>query len=466
MNTSTINHTAVNTTTLKAGGDSTLSLNEGYFARRNVLDWVFAALVTGGLLYAFARYSDFMDVYEKGILFAAIPAAIAMGWFWRPLRVLMMVVSAFALLGIASYQGDLARAEQVFWLKYFLSSQSAILWMSVLFFMSTIFYWLGMFASGATNAQGHSSHSAVLESVGSKIAWAAVSMALIGTLVRWYESYLIGADVGHIPVSNLYEVFVLFCWLTTTFYLYFEAQYNTRTLGAFVMLVVSAAVGFLLWYTVVREAHEIQPLVPALKSWWMKLHVPANFIGYGTFALSAMVALTMLLKTATSKSLWIGLVALPTVLVVLPLTAVMFFGSAEMAPAMGKALRMVVPTVIFFVAVIWARKAINAHTPDAVVMDDLMYKAIAVGFAFFTIATVLGALWAAEAWGGYWSWDPKETWALIVWLNYAAWLHMRLMKGLRGTVAAWWALVGLVVTSFAFLGVNMFLSGLHSYGTL
>ena len=100
MNTSTINTTAVNTTTLKAGGDSTLSLNESYFVRRNVLDWVFAALVAGGFLYAFFRYSAFMDVYEKGILLAAIPAAIAMGWFWRPLRVLMVVVSAFALLGI------------------------------------------------------------------------------------------------------------------------------------------------------------------------------------------------------------------------------------------------------------------------------------------------------------------------------------------------------------------------------
>ena len=104
--------------------------------------------------------------------------------------------------------------------------------------------------------------------------------------------------------------------------------------------------------------------------------------------------------------------------------------------------------------------------PSLELLDDVMYKAIAVGFAFFTIATILGALWAADAWGGYWSWDPKETWALIVWLNYAAWLHMRLMKGLRGVVAAWWALVGLLVTTFAFLGVNMFLSGLHSYGTL
>jgi cytochrome c-type biogenesis protein CcsB len=100
------------------------------------------------------------------------------------------------------------------------------------------------------------------------------------------------------------------------------------------------------------------------------------------------------------------------------------------------------------------------------VLDDLIYKSIAIGFIFFTIATILGAIWAGEAWGGYWSWDPKETWALIVWLNYAAWLHYRIVKGLRGPVLAWWALIGLVVTTFAFLGVNMFLSGLHSYGQL
>jgi cytochrome c-type biogenesis protein CcsB len=458
MNTSTINTTAVNTTTLKAGGDSTLSLNEGYFAKRNVLDWVFAALVASGFLYAFFRYGAFMDVYEKGILLAAIPAAIAMGWFWRPLRVLMVVVSAFALLGIASYQGDLARAEQVFWLKYFLSSQSAILWMSVLFFMSTIFYWLGMFAK---------SQSSTLESLGSKIAWVAVGMALIGTLVRWYESYLIGADVGHIPVSNLYEVFVLFCWMTAAFYLYFESQYNTRALGAFVMLVVSAAVGFLLWYTVVREAHEIQPLVPALKSWWMKLHVPANFIGYGMFSLAAMVSLSYLIKQQANETRWHRLTPLWLLGVVLCFVPIVF-RSKSPAEVGGSYYWVGYLAVSGLIAagILLGRKRIAARLPSFEVLDDVMYKAIAVGFAFFTIATVLGALWAAEAWGGYWSWDPKETWALIVWLNYAAWLHMRLMKGLRGTVAAWWALVGLAVTSFAFLGVNMFLSGLHSYGTL
>ena len=457
--------TSINTTTLSAGRGSTLSLNKGYFARRNTFDWVFALLVAGGLLYALARYGAYMDVYEKGILLAAIPSTIAMGWFWRPLRILMLTVAGFALLGIASYQGDLARAEQVFWLKFFLSSQSAILWMSVLFFMSTIFYWLGMFAGNTPSATG-SSHSATLESLGSKIAWAGVGMALIGTLVRWYESYLIGADVGHIPVSNLYEVFVLFCWMTAAFYLYFEAEYKTRALGAFVMLVVSGAVGFLLWYTVIREAHEIQPLVPALKSWWMKLHVPANFIGYGMFSLAAMVSLSYLIKQQANETRWYRLTPLWLLGVVLCFVPMVFRKAPLEAGGSNYWMGYLLVAGLIAAGILVGRKHMAARLPSLEVLDDVMYKAIAVGFAFFTIATVLGALWAAEAWGGYWSWDPKETWALIVWLNYAAWLHMRLMKGLRGTVAAWWALVGLVVTTFAFLGVNMFLSGLHSYGTL
>jgi hypothetical protein len=213
MNTST--HTA-------AIGPTTLSLNEGFFAQRNKWDWLFAALVVVGGIFTFSRYAGFMDGYEKGILLAAIPFVVWLGWFWRPLQVLMLTVTTFSLLGIWSYQAPaevggatLARAESVFWLKYFLSSQSAILWMSVLFFMSTVFYWIGV----ASTKQ-----SAAMELIGSRLAWAAVTMALIGTMVRWYESYLLGADVGHIPVSNLYEVFVLFCWLTTAFYLYFEAQ--------------------------------------------------------------------------------------------------------------------------------------------------------------------------------------------------------------------------------------------------
>lgn len=445
----------MNTTTLQLDAP-------GYFARRTWLDWLFAVLAVVGAAVAFSRYGASMDVYEKGILIGAVPAVIGLGWFWPPLRVLMLVVGAASLLAIGLYSrvhdafgADLAAGENVFLLKYFLSSQSAILWMSVLFFMSTAFYWIGYFAR---------ERGATAERIGSKLAWAAVTMALIGTLVRWFESHQIAPDIGHIPVSNLYEVFVLFCWLTALFYLYYEDQYRTRALGAFAMLIVSAAVGFLLWYTVVRGAHEIQPLVPALQSWWMKLHVPANFIGYGTFALAAMVAFAYLIKQQAGETRWWRLAPLWLLGVVLCFEPLVFRRSGEG----GSAYWMVYfgVSALAVGGILLARRRIAERLPALEVLDDVMYKSIAVGFAFFTIATILGALWAAEAWGGYWSWDPKETWALIVWLNYAAWLHMRLMKGLRGTVAAWWALVGLAVTTFAFLGVNMFLSGLHSYGEL
>ncbi|MEN9780273.1 MAG: hypothetical protein RL014_1421 [Pseudomonadota bacterium] len=434
---------------------ATITLTPGFFARRSLFDWLFALLLSVGAGYAFVRYSAHMDVYEKAILIGTVPCAAWLAWFWRPLRTLMLVCAALALGAIGLYQGQLARADEAFLLKYFLSSQSAILWMSMLFFISTAFYWLGMFVR---------SQADTMELLGSRIAWVAVTAALVGTLVRWYESYQIGPDIGHIPVSNLYEVFVLFCWMTALFYLYFEAKYRTRSLGAFVMLVISAAVGFLLWYTVVREAHEIQPLVPALKSWWMKLHVPANFVGYGTFALAAMVAFAYLIQQAAAETRWWKLAPLWLLGVVLCFEPVVFRKSTE---GMSNYWAIYFGVSALIVAgIIAARRRIAERLPSPEVLDDVMYKAIAVGFAFFTIATVLGALWAAEAWGGYWSWDPKETWALIVWLNYAAWLHMRLMKGLRGSVSAWWALVGLAITTFAFLGVNMFLSGLHSYGNL
>jgi cytochrome c-type biogenesis protein CcsB len=445
----------MNTTTLTLGGP-------GYWARRSAWDWLFALAVVAGAGYAFSRYSGSMDGYEKAILLGTVPAVVALGWFWGALRTLSVGVGAAALLAIALYSrttdgfgADLAQADSVFLLKYFLSSQSAILWMCVLFVMSTVFYWIGFFVKAEDNTALR---------LGSQLAWAAVAMALVGTLVRWYESHQIAPDVGHIPVSNLYEVFVMFCWMTALFYLWFEQRYATRTLGAFAMLIVSAAVGFLVWYTVAREAHEIQPLVPALQSWWMKLHVPANFIGYGTFAIAAMVAFAYLIKQQADETRWWKLAPLWALGVVLCFEPFVFRqgggGIANYWAVYFGVSALIVGSILVL------RRRIAARLPAFDVLDDVMYKAIAVGFAFFTIATILGAFWAAEAWGGYWSWDPKETWALIVWLNYAAWLHMRLMKGLRGTVSAWWALVGLAVTTFAFLGVNMFLSGLHSYGEL
>jgi cytochrome c-type biogenesis protein CcsB len=366
--------------------------------RLSWFDWLFAAIVATGGLFALSRFGEFMDIYEKGILLAAIPSLALFGWFWKPFRVLFLVVAAVSLFSISQYHGNLARMDQAFFLKYLISSQAAIMWMCALFVLATVTYWAGLLARSDFTLK-----------TATALTWSAVAMGFIGLMVRWYESYLLGADIGHIPVSNLYEVFVLFCLITSLLYLYYEMRYQTRQTGALVLLVISAAVGFILWYAFDRGAQDIQPLVPALKSWWMKLHVPANFIGYGSFSISAMLGVAYLLVQ---------------------------------------------------------RGILASRLPKLEVIDDMMYRSITIGFAFFTIATILGAMWAADAWGGYWSWDPKETWALIVWLNYAAWLHIRLVKGLRGPLLAWWAVIGLLVTTFAFLGVNMFLSGLHSYGTL
>ncbi len=371
----------------------------------STFDWIWAALMICGTGFIFYRYGAVMDIYESVILSGVTPAIIALGWNWKPARAFLLTVAVLSLLAVNIYGDSLAPAETNFFLKFLISSQSAIMWMSALFLMATLAYFAGLFLRSDFTTR-----------VATAMTWAAAGMGLVGLLVRWRESHLIHVDVGHFPVSNLYEVFVLFSIITALLYLYYEARYKTRSLGAFVLLVITAAVAFVLWYTFGREAHAIQPLVPALKSYWMKIHVPANFIGYGSFSLAAMVGIAYLARNRAEQRNPQGLLA--------------------------------------------------TRLPSLEIMDDIMYKSIALGFCFFTLATILGALWAAEAWGGYWSWDPKETWALIILLNYAAWLHMRLTKGWRGAPMAWWAVAGLLVTTFAFLGVNMWLSGLHSYGAL
>jgi cytochrome c-type biogenesis protein CcsB len=370
-----------------------------------LVQWVWRILIALAGIGLLATYSSVFDVYEVAIVVITAVTLIFLGQNWPQYRNHIVVVALLSWFAVMLYGEDLAQGQSNFFLSYILASQSCFMWMSALFVLATVTYMGGLVL-----------RSEFTEKVATALTWSGATMGMVGLMVRWRESYLISHDVGHIPVSNLYEVFILFAVITALLYLFYERRYQTRSLGSFVLLVISAAVVFQLWYTFERGAHEIQPLVPALQSYWMKIHVPANFVGYGAFAMAAMIGVAYLIKSRTQ------------------------IGERE--------------------------GIISSALPPLTVMDDLMYKSIALGFAFFTVATILGALWAAEAWGGYWSWDPKETWALIVWLNYAAWLHMRMTKGWNGRPMAWWSVVGLFVTLFAFLGVNMFLSGLHSYGTL
>ncbi|ENW3545314.1 c-type cytochrome biogenesis protein CcsB [Neisseria gonorrhoeae] len=383
-----------------------LLIQKSLIRNLNLWDWVFAVLVFAATVFVQTRSGMHMDIYETVMLWASAGIAVFLGWFFKPMRwfVPLSVLLAYAAVGL--YGGNIKSAE-IFLLRYFLSSQSAIMWQCAF-----VFFALFAYISGAVLASVKNVPTNTLLGMGTVFAWVSAVAGFTGLLVRWHESYLLRPDAGHIPVSNLYEVFILFLVITALMYLYYEGKFAVQKLGGFVLGFMAVVVGFVLWYSVSREAHTIQPLIPALQSWWMKIHVPANFIGYGAFCISAMLGIAELVSLRAEEKggkLWL---------------------------------------------------------PPSALIDEVMYKAIAVGFLFFTIATVLGALWAADAWGRYWSWDPKETWAFIVWLNYAVWLHLRLVAGWRGKVLAWWAIIGLFVTAFAFIGVNMFLSGLHSYGTL
>lgn len=384
-----------------------------WYKRLKLSDWLFAAAIVAIAIAVQIKMPQRMDVYEVAILWSSAAIATALGWFFKPMRWFILGGVAMGYLAVGLYGGNIANSSDAngkFLLRYFLSSQSAIMWQAALTILTFVMYLLGTVVAWRTDKQ-HTEHISrqpnILLNIGSNLAWVAAFAGFVGLLVRWHESYLLRPDAGHIPVSNLYEVFILFMVVMGLMYLYYERKFNMHRLGAFVYTLMVGLVAFTLWYSMSRGAHEIQPLIPALQSWWMKIHVPTNFIGYGAFCMAAA------------------------------------FGVAELLSLRG---------VKFL--------------PDAAQIEEAMYKAIAVGFLFFTIATILGALWAADAWGRYWSWDPKETWAFIVWLNYAVWLHLRLVAGWRGKVLAWWAIVGLFITAFAFVGVNMFLSGLHSYGGL
>ncbi|ABL00192.1 c-type cytochrome biogenesis protein CcsB [Pelobacter propionicus] len=247
---------------------------------------------------------------------------------------------------------------------------------------------------------------------GSLLAYAGLGVQTVAIALRWKESYDIG--YGHAPLSNLYESVVFFSWTIILIYLFIDLKYRHRVIGAFV---VPFALLAMAWAQLGLNS-SIEPLVPALQSNWLLYHVITCFLGYAAFAVACGVSCMYLLKARHEMSSSLDVTA-------------------------GGLMGLFPPTRV---------------------LDDLNYRAIMIGFPLLTIGIITGAAWANYAWGTYWSWDPKETWSLIVWFIYAAFLHARFTKGWVGKRAAWLSIVGFCATLFCYLGVNLFLSGLHSYG--
>jgi len=225
-----------------------------------------------------------------------------------------------------------------------------------------------------------------------------------GLIIRWFESYKLG--IGHAPLSNLYESLVFFAWTIVVFSLVIERKREAKGLDTFVLPVAFLFMAYASFSPNIDT--KIQPLIPALKSNWLVGHVITCFLGYAAFVVASIFSFIYLLK------------------------------DREKAGSISKGL------------------------PDKKVLERYIYQSVVVGYILFSLGIITGSVWAYYAWGTYWGWDPKETWALITWLIFTAALHSRLVGKNRGRHLAILTLIGLISVFFTYLGVN-YLPGLHSY---
>jgi cytochrome c-type biogenesis protein CcsB len=228
--------------------------------------------------------------------------------------------------------------------------------------------------------------------------WTALGLNTAGLAFRWVESYQLG--MGHAPFSNMYESLIFYAWSLNLL----TVVLKKKIVHPAITGIVSTVALFLMGYASISTDVEkgIQPLVPALKSNWLYIHVITCFLAYAAFTVSFVCS-----------SLYLA----------------------------GR-----------------KRSVLHAKT-----LEELNYKCIIIGFSMLTSGILTGAVWAQYAWGSYWSWDPKEIWSLITWVVYALFLHVRQATGERGKAVAALAVIGFLTVVFNYFFVNIILPGLHSY---
>lgn len=231
----------------------------------------------------------------------------------------------------------------------------------------------------------------------------AVNASIAGFIVHTTAMVLRVIESGRLPFSNQFEFASSFTWGIVLIFLIIQFYYKITSLGAFVMPLAFIMMGY-----ASMLSKDIKPLMPALQSNWLTIHVGAAVISYGSFAVACGLAIMYLINEKRMNK-------------------------------------------------------IGSKLPDVEAYDYLSYRIIAFGFLMLTLVIVTGAIWAKYAWSRYWAWDPKETWSLITWLIYSVYLHLRFNRGWKGKPAAWFAVIGFVCVIFTFVGVNVLLPGLHSY---
>jgi len=356
-----------------------------------------------------------------------------------------------------------------------------------------------------------------LGEIGFKVAAVGVVSHGGAMVTRWIAS-------GQVPMSNMFEYMSFLGWAVMLFFVILSFWYKIPALGAFV-----APVGVIVIAYASVFPTDVKPLVPALQSYWLPLHVSTAALGEGAFAVSFGAAVMYLLRVRKEHAepweekalesffyvttLLIGFIVVAlgfklggyevaltnigqgngTITYTLPPIFGPIGSSAGDATFLGMNMPLLTAptwmhgidapkklntlvwtilagTVIYGFLRLIARGPLRELGSRAVagmnpkLLDEVSYRGIAVGFPIFTLgAIVFAMIWAKKAWGEYWQWDPKETWALISWLFYSGYLHMRIVKGWEGRPAAWVAALGWVLILFTLVGVNLLIAGLHSY---
>lgn len=234
---------------------------------------------------------------------------------------------------------------------------------------------------------------------------AAAAIQILGLVLHTAALILRGIGAGRLPLTNQYEFATSFAWGLCLVSLVFIWRFKFPVIGTFAAPIILLLIGY-----AAMQSREVKALMPALRSSWLGFHVSTAIIAYGSFGVSAVLGLIFLLRERMkNQGFW------------------------------------------------------DKHVPAREKLDLISYRSVCLGLLFLTFTIITGAIWAEQAWGSYWSWDPKETWSLVTWLIYATYLHLRIRRGWKGRTAAIFAVVGFVCVLFTYVGVNTLLPGLHSY---
>jgi len=245
---------------------------------------------------------------------------------------------------------------------------------------------------------------------------------LIGIVAHTASLVVITAAIGKPPFLNLYEYMLSFTWAAAVVYVVIESLMRNTAFGGFCVPVIAL---FVVFTELLPNGKIDESVMPALNSAWLVPHVATACLAYGAFTIAFVLAIMYLLRERADVRL-----------------------TREEGKGGGKG-----GGKLFWVS----------RLPAAKLLDHTIYRTLAFGFLMQTLLLITGAIWAQFAWGRYWGWDPKETWALITWIIYAAYLHTRTVMGWRGRKSAWLAIIGFAATGFTLIGVSFLLSGLHSY---